>query len=115
MSRAIAIVLLMGLASVIAGCVVAEPQPYRAEAPPDFYKRIENQQARIDAGIGSGQLTRNEANILQDNLNWIKAEYARLTRDGRLGPGEMRRLDRMLDQNSQMIHNKRNNPIMRLY
>ncbi|NTU43662.1 MAG: hypothetical protein HGA78_11580, partial [Nitrospirales bacterium] len=41
---------------------------YQADIP----ERIANQEARIDQGIRSGELTRAEADTLIDNLNWIK-------------------------------------------
>jgi len=65
--------------------------------------RIENQQHRIDEGITQGQLTRREADIVQDNLNWIKARFASMKRDRILTPEEIRSLDALLDRNSRMI------------
>jgi hypothetical protein len=82
---------------------------------PGIQGRIAEQQGRIDTGIASGQLTRPEAAILQDNLTWIKNEEARLKADGHLTPHERKRLNRMLDRNSNMIHKKKHNPIKRVY
>jgi hypothetical protein len=84
---------------------------YKAEIP----QRIENQQFRIKEGITSGELTRHESETLQDNLNWIRAEFRKMKADGRLGPHEIKSLDQMLDQNDVMIHNKKHNPIRRVY
>ena len=85
-------------------------------APPaNVADRIENQQQRIDQGVASGKLTRGEADVLQDNLNWIRATFSRMKADGRLNPGEINKLEVMLDQNSQMISNKKHNPIKRVY
>jgi SPX domain protein involved in polyphosphate accumulation len=81
----------------------------------DIPDRIINQQRRIDQGIVSGQLTPREADILLDNLHWIKAEYGRMKEDGRLTPNEIKRLELILEQNSQMIFNKKQNPIIRVY
>jgi len=104
-------ILLIGIWSLsIVGCVYAGNT-----RDPGIRERITEQQARIDEGIASGQLTRHEANILQDNLNWIKTEEARLKADGRLTPEERARLHRMLDKNSAMIYKKKHNPIVRLY
>jgi len=95
-------ILLIGIWSLsIVGCVYAGNT-----RDPGIRERITEQQARIDEGIASGQLTRHEANILQDNLNWIKTEEARLKADGRLTPEERARLHRMLDKNSAMIYKK---------
>jgi hypothetical protein len=103
------------LVFLVPACIVAQGErPVQIEAP-SLHERIENQQTRIDQGIVSGALTRSEANTVQDNLNWIKADYSRMTKDGRLTPGEVERLTRMLDQNSNMIYNKKNNPVIRLY
>lgn len=82
---------------------------------PGIQNRIAEQQGRIDAGVASGQLTRPEAAILQDNLNWIKTEEARLKADGHLTPQERKKLGRMLDHNSNMIHRKKHNPVKRVY
>jgi predicted metal-dependent hydrolase len=84
---------------------------YQADIP----ERIANQQWRIDEGIASGKLTRGEADVLQDNLNWIRSTFARMKADRRLNQGEISKLEAMLDQNSQMISNKKNNPIKRVY
>jgi dsDNA-binding SOS-regulon protein len=78
-------------------------------------ERIWDQQKRIDSGIASGQLTRHEADILLDNLSWIRYEFARLTDDGKLSPGERDRLDKMLDRNDNMIINKKQNPVTVFY
>lgn len=87
------------------------PAPTRANIP----AQITNQQSRINQGVRSGQLTRREAAILQDNLNWIRAEHSRLSARGRLTPAELNMLERRLQQNDQMIFNKKNNPIRRIY
>jgi len=82
---------------------------------PDIDQRIANQQRSIDQGIHSGQLTRDEARILQDNLNHIEREEARLKADGSLTNEERERLHRMLDQNNKIIFDKKNNPVKRFY
>ena len=64
--------------------------------------------------IASGELTGREADQLQDNLNYIRHDYSRMTADGRLTQGEINRLERMLDQNSEMIQNKKHNTVRRL-
>jgi peptidoglycan hydrolase CwlO-like protein len=74
----------------------------------DFADRIEKQQSRINQGMKSGEITKREAVILQDNLDRIKDEYTRLQ-------SERERLDRMLHKNSEMIWNKKHNPAKRLF
>lgn len=77
--------------------------------------RIASLQRRIDQGIISGELTRDEARILQDNLNYIQREEARLKGDRSPTNEERERLHRMLDQNSDIIFDKKNNPVKRFY
>lgn len=91
------------------------PAPRHEQPRIEFRDRIENQQKRIDQGVASGDLTRREADMLQDNLNHIKDEYIRMKADRRLTPAEADRLEQDLDTNSRMIHDKRNNQIRRLY
>jgi hypothetical protein len=78
---------------------------------PDIEKRIQNQQNRIEAGISSGQLTRDEARTLKNNLNHIQDEAISLQLDGRLSSSEKQRLNALLDRNSEMIRDKRQNAI----
>ncbi len=101
--------LLIAALLVLAVCFVA------GVACADVPDRIRNQQARIDQGIRSGELTRSEADVLQDNLNWIRETFNRMLADGSLTPEERAKLDQMLERNSQMIYNKKHNPIGRVY
>ena len=78
---------------------------------PDIEKRIQNQQNRIEAGINSGQLTRDEARTLKNKLNHIQDEAISLQLDGRLSSSEKQRLNALLDRNSEMIRDKRQNAI----
>jgi hypothetical protein len=93
----------------LAVCIVA------GAAYADIPDRIRDQQQRINQGIRSGELTRSEADVLRDNLNWIKERFNRMTADGLLTPGERAKLDDMLERNNQMIYNKKHNPIGRVY
>jgi hypothetical protein len=81
----------------------------------DLPNRIDSQQRRIDQGISFNELTREEAAIVQDNLNWIKQEYARAKTDGRVSGEEWSRIEKYLDQNSKMITEKKDNPVQRLF
>ena len=76
---------------------------------PGIQDRIMEQQKRIDEGIASGSLTRDEAARVQDNLNRIKAEEARLKADGKLTKRERARLQHELDRNSDKIFKKKHN------
>ncbi len=85
-------------------------------APPlPIADRIANQENRIHQGIAKGELTRGEADTLYANLNYIKERYYRMVSDGTLTPGERKRLEKMLDDNGHMIHQKRLNAIRPLY
>lgn len=105
------------VAAVLAGVVIVMTGISFAASThdPAIHDRVAEQQRRIDQGIASGSLTRSEADILQDNLNWIKSEEARMKRDGRLTKHERERLHKMLDRNSNMIEKKKHNPARRLY
>jgi len=81
----------------------------------DLQSRIDNQQRRIDEDISLGELTRPEAQIVQENLNWIKQEYARAKDDGRISGEEWNRIEQYLDQNSRMITEKKDNPVKQLF
>jgi hypothetical protein len=115
-------VLFIGLAllSSVISCAVSDQGPVYHEPTVDytqenFYERIEDQQKRINQGIESGELTRKEADMLQDNLDWVKGKYARMEADGIMTRDERDRLDRMLDRNSGMIKDRKHNPAKRLY
>jgi predicted PilT family ATPase len=112
--------IVLGLLSIVTSCVASSQGPvyqerYANRKQDIFHERIENQQRRINQGIESGELTRKEARILQDNLNWIRNQYARMTANGILTQNEQERLDKMLDKNSEMIKNKKHNPARQLY
>jgi hypothetical protein len=112
--------IVLGLLSIVTSCVASSQGPvyqerYANQKQDIFHERIENQQKRINQGIESGELTRKEAGILQDNLNWIRDKYARMTANGILTQNEQERLDKMLDKNSEMIKNKKHNPARQLY
>jgi hypothetical protein len=109
MKRLTTVLLIVGLMAFIASTVSA------AAYYTEIQKKIANQQNRIDVGIKKGLLSRDEAQVLQDNLNYIKGEEARLRSDGLLTPNEQKRLMRMLEDNGKMIKEKRHNAVRRLY
>lgn len=98
----LAALLLAGWSTVtLAATLVVSPQ--------DISQRIENQHGRIRAGISKGALTRREADIVLDNLEWIEATAKRMKRDGLLTPQELGKMKSMLDRNSLMINKKTRN------
>lgn len=115
-SLVLTFILIFGL--VLAACA---PAPMREGPPPrgggygqDILERIDNQQGRINQGVSSGQLTRREAGVLRDNLKWIRNRFRKLTADGLLTEREVANLNKMLNDNSEMIYEKKHN-IRRLY
>lgn len=101
------------------GTMIEKQRPVKTLRPgidsPDIDQRIANQQRSIDQGFRSGQLTRDEARMLEDNLNHIQREEARLKADGSLTNVERERLHRMLDENNKIIYDKKTNPVRRFY
>lgn len=103
-------VFLLGMVLSLMACAVADrPRAVAAAGSQDFYDRIANQQRRIDEGVRTGKLTRSEADTLQDNLNWVRNRHNQLVEQHMLTPPEMQKLDAILDQNNDMIYNKKHN------
>lgn len=123
MRRMVLLLVTMGLFFSLSACIEPVRRPYSGDSYGPYDRadrydvgaRIDNQQRRIDQGISSGDLTRREADVLIDNLNWIRDEYSRAKRDGRLSQSEIERLSEHLDQNNRMITDKKNNEIRRVY
>lgn len=86
--------------------------PGPAPRDPEIRDRIAEQQRKINRGVESGELSLNEARVLDANLNYIVEEEARLRADGTLDRWERNRLLHMLDENAAMIQDKTNNPIV---
>ena len=87
-------------------CLISGP----ALAQEDFQQRIQTQQQRINQGVQSGALTKNEASTLQGNLDYIRDAFARQKADGRLNLQEQQRLENMLNENSKMIRQEKHDP-----
>ncbi len=83
--------------------------PVRPFTRPDITHRFENQQRRIDAGLKSGNLTKQEAAALQENLAKAKAKYAELNKDGKFTPAEEEKMHDLLDKDSKSIQSKKRN------
>ena len=66
-------------------------------------QREANQQARIDAGVASGQLSRREARRLEREQAQIRAAEWQAKSDGVVTPRERRQLERMQEQASANI------------
>ena len=75
----------------------------------DIQERIDSQQNEIYDGITSGKLSRKEADVVQDNLNDIRKKYLKMRQDGALTPKELEKIDKLLNENSKMIYQKKTN------
>ena len=80
---------------------------YDASARGAIDAREARQDARISAGIASGQLTRCEAARLTARESRIEASEARYRASGGLQPAERRNLERRLNSASRDIHEQR--------
>ena len=81
--------------------------PVRPFTRPEVTHRFENQQQRIDQGVKSGALNKQEAATLQENLSKAKAKYAELTKDGKFSPAEEEKMHDLLDKDSKLIESKK--------
>lgn len=72
-------------------------------------QRVRHAYGRIDRGIQSGLLTREEAHRLKSELRGIREDEARMLSDGRLSPHERERLHRELSRLERHISNLKRN------
>jgi polyhydroxyalkanoate synthesis regulator phasin len=83
--------------------------PVRPFHRPEIQYRFEKQQKRIDAGVKSGTLTKQEADVLQENLSKAKAKYEALNKDGKFTQAEEEKMHELLDKDYQVIEKKKHN------
>ncbi|MEI6258478.1 MAG: hypothetical protein WCR46_01050 [Deltaproteobacteria bacterium] len=74
-----------------------------------IHQRVMVAHDRIDRGVHSGSLTREEAHSLRNQLNSIRDDEARMKADGRLSHHERDRLERELDQLERHIYRAKRN------
>lgn len=100
------IILTAGAVAVIASASL----PGIAQAG-EVQNRVNRQQARINQGLRSGQLTQKEANRDERHLNHIEANRnADLARNGgHLTAAEKQRLNTRLNHNSNRVYNTKHN------
>jgi hypothetical protein len=72
----------------------------------EVHNRVNNQQARINQGVRSGQLTQGEYVRDQNHLDRINAQrrYDLRQNGGHLTPGERGQLNRELNRNSERVY-----------
>ena len=106
-------VVMVGLPMVLfsAGAYASDADHNPLTHDPKFMHRFEAQQNAIDDGVKKGLLTTEEAALVQDNLNRIKADEAKLKAAGQLTQKERERLGHKLDLNGVMINKEKTNEI----
>jgi polyhydroxyalkanoate synthesis regulator phasin len=82
------------------------------QAMKDIYypMRFEQHKKWIEEGIASGELTKDEAKEVRDDLSKIKAKHDQLIKDGKLNSDERERLNDMLARNTRMITKRMSSP-----
>lgn len=93
--------LIVSLALAVGGAALAQT------ATPNLDKREAKQQARIDQGVASGQLTPKEAARLQKREANLAASEQAAKADGVVTRKERRRLQRQADRDSAAIYRQK--------
>jgi polyhydroxyalkanoate synthesis regulator phasin len=83
--------------------------PVHSFSRPEITHRFANQQKRIDGGVKSGKLTKQEAATLQGNLTKAKAKYEAMNKDGKFTQAEEEKMNELLDKDAQIIYRKKHN------
>jgi hypothetical protein len=76
-------------------------------------RRLDNERARINAGVRDGSLTRYEAAKLRGEMRAIRAEERRARADGYISPREQARINRHADHLSRNIYRERHDAARR--
>jgi opacity protein-like surface antigen len=92
-------------------CVVGTASLAAAQTTttPRIDARQANQQARINQGVASGQLTNREANNLQRGQARVQRMENRAAADGVVTKGEQARINQVQNNQSKKIFNKKHN------
>lgn len=90
-------------------CVAVLSPIASASAAPVVKERQENQAARIQQGVASGELTQREATSLRAEQRAIRAEKRAFKADGKLTRAERAHLKREQNQASRHIYAKKHN------
>ena len=108
----LAVAALLGT-SLLPAAVQAQTVPGTPMHPhrPGINARLRHQDARVDQGDASGQLTRRESRRLSRRDARIAGQAARdrYLHNGHLTAGEHRRLNRELNRTSHAIYRKKHN------
>ena len=104
--------LTLSLLSGVVLCAALSPMTSVAAAPRQTVnQRLHNQQARINQGIKSGELTRKEAGSLEAKDARIKnnERFDRKEDHGKLTPAQRASLDKQLNKTSHDIYKDKHN------
>jgi hypothetical protein len=101
-AKSAVVILLVGL---MAGAAFAQTKSPRVD------RRERRQQARINEGVKSGELTGPEAAKLEAQQQKIKQDELKAKADGTLSPAERMKLKREQNHASRKIFRKKHNPV----
>ena len=85
---------------------IAVGAPVMAQSVADFDTRIDRLQVRIQSGVESGRITRNEAQRLRGQLRDLRQLFREFRQDG-LTAAERNQLQRRIDRLQERIRNQR--------
>lgn len=91
----------------LAGATAAKAQPVAATNTPHVDARQARQQARIQAGVADGSLTRHEAHRLQQQQRHIRHAERHAKADGVVTAQERQRLHAMQDHAGRSIQRQK--------
>lgn len=94
---------LSALLATAAAATLAQTAPAAAASTPGVDARQQRQEARIEQGVASGQLTRREAHRLQREQRGIARAEAHAKADGTVTRAERHRLHHRQDHASRHI------------
>jgi hypothetical protein len=101
-AKSAVVLLLVGLA---AGSVAAQTKSPRVD------RRERRQEARIQEGVKSGELTKREAATLEAQQEKIRKDEMKAKADGTLSPAERMKLKREQNRANRRILRKKNNDV----
>jgi CRISPR/Cas system-associated endoribonuclease Cas2 len=98
--------------TILAALVTAAVLPVAAQTPstPLVDQRQANQEARIQQGVKSGELTPKEAAKLEKGQDKVQKMENKAVADGKVTPKEQAKLERAQNKQSKKIAKKKNNP-----
>ena len=91
---------------ILLSALVAAPA-FAGNSDPGVNHRQAKQHARIEQGVRSGQLTRDEAKSLRTQQRAIRQEEREMKSDGKLSPAERKQLHQDQNQASKDIRSQK--------